>query len=120
MEDSHLSPCKAPCAQRALGSFGEQGFAGAAGMVWHMESQGVPGWKGATGIAETNSLLLTGLLKLNHSTKSTQTLFALEAWCHDHWPGELFQHPTPSGGGKGEKAGGKGEEPFPNVQAELP
>lgn len=35
----------------------------AAGVVWHMESQDISGWKGATGTVESNSLLLAGLLE---------------------------------------------------------
>ncbi|KAK4807096.1 hypothetical protein QYF61_018437 [Mycteria americana] len=51
-------------------------------------------------------------LKLNHMTKSViQTLLELrQAWCCDHFPGEpvpVTNHPL-------------SEEPFPNVQSELP
>lgn len=63
-------------------------------------------------ITEYNSLLLTG----QHKTKPCdpdhcQTLLEFwQAWCCDHFPGEPVPVPDhhPS------------EEPFPNVQSELP
>ncbi|KAK4818862.1 hypothetical protein QYF61_020081 [Mycteria americana] len=77
------------------------------------ESANLPiDWQWARNLSVSDSQHIWDYLKLNHTTKSiVQMLLELwQAWCRDHFPGEpvpVTDHP-PS------------EEPFPNVQSELP
>ena len=63
------------------------------------EAQNVPSWKEPKRTTESNSCLHTTAQNSNPMSESAvQTFIQLtEAQCCDHWPGEPFPCPLPSG-----------------------